>query len=383
MKLLIYTGKGGVGKTTCAAATALQLARQGIVTLVVSTDPAHSLGDCLQVPLDKEPSLVTPGLWGMEVDAREEMLTRFQRIRDVLVAQMKKRGINEMVAEEMVMFPGAEELFSLLKIVELKRTKKFEVIILDTAPTGNTMRFLNFPEFLSPVQRALRVDRTYSSIIRPFASFLGHKVPEDTFYTSAFALFDEIERARRKILGGETYFRFVLNPEKLAVLETQRAVSFLNVSGYTVDALLVNKILPDSLTDSFFETWKLTQRHHLNTVKECFYPLRIFEMPLYDREILGLEMLDAFGQELYNDVRPDHKLTDEPLFEVTSQGEEVHLNIQIPYGNRKDLKLLKNQHELKVHVGPYEQSLQLPAILQGLDIKRASYEGNRLSITFS
>ncbi len=382
-KILIFTGKGGVGKTTCAASTALHLSEQGVSTLIISTDPAHSLGDCLQQKLNPSPIQIVPNLWAMELDSLREMHRRIDSIREVLVNQMQKRGLSEIVSEEMVAFPGAEELFSLLKIIELKKTGRYDVIILDTAPTGNTMRFLNFPEFLSPLRRALKVDRYYSRAIRPFATLLKQPIPKDEFYSSIFSLFEEIEKARSYVMHEKTYFRFVLNPEKLAVLETQRAVSFLNISGYTVDGIIVNKILPKTVTDSFFDSWKQIQKTYIKETKESFYPLKILEAPLYEKEIIGNEMLSMFSKQLYNGQNPLSRLTKTNMFVIERKGSSVLLTIRVPYKERDDFKLYKQGQELIVDVPPYEQKIQLPVYMSSLEVKKAQYVKNSLIISFS
>ncbi|MGH3624321.1 MAG: ArsA family ATPase, partial [Sciscionella sp.] len=270
---LIFTGKGGVGKTTVAAATAIHLADRGVRTLVISTDPAHSLGDCLRIPLGSRPREVAENLAAMELDTREEMALRFGDVREVLMKQMSRQGVTTALAEEIVNFPGADELFGLLKLAEVKASGEFDAVVVDTAPTGNTLRFLHFPEFLSPVRRALAIDRAYTKTVRPLLTVLGREVPKDDFFASIFALFDNIERARQEFLRGDTYFRFVLVPEKLAVVETQRAVSFLNVSGYTVDAVIANKVLPPDVSEPLFKKWQELQETYLSQTRQTFHPL--------------------------------------------------------------------------------------------------------------
>jgi arsenite-transporting ATPase len=380
---LIITGKGGVGKTTCAAATAIHLAGSGVPVLVVSTDPAHSLGSCLQRSLGPTPVSLLPNLWGMELDALAEMRTRFDGIRRVLIKQMQRQGLDETLAEEMSAFPGAEELFSLIKLAELKRSGRFEAIVMDTAPTGNTLRFLHFPEFLSPVRRALGLERAFNRAVRPLAALLGQSTVDDEFYVAVSSLFDQIEGARKDLLAsGRTYFRLVLNPEKLAVVETQRAVSFLNISGFIVDALFVNKILPDSITDPFFTAWKQTQKQYLREARQGFHPLTILEVPLYEREVLGVDMLRVLGHRLYGDRDPLQRMTVEDLFTIRRSGQELVLSVQVPSQEPGEFRLYKEGPELIMSLGTYERKLQLPAIVSTLDVRRARRVDNVLSITF-
>ncbi len=381
-RIIIYTGKGGVGKTTCSAATAIRVADSGRRTLIVSTDPAHSLGDCLQMQLGSAPTPITAGLWGVEIDALAEMRSRFGVIREGLIKQMKERGVEEALAEEMVAFPGSLELFSILRVAELKASGEFDVVIVDTAPTGNTMRFLHFPEFLAPVRRAMKVDQAYSRLIRPLASFLKNHVPDDAFYTSTYALFDQIEAARRLVFTDDTFFRFVLNPDKLSLVEAQRAVSSLNVSGYVVDAIIINKILPDQVQDAFFHSWKKSQRTHVAEARTSFFPLRVFEVPLRDQEVLGETMLRDLAAELYEDQDPLARLTNEDMFRINANHQGVVMDIMVPYPNKSEFKLFREGQELDIEIGSYRHRVQLPALLWHMDVAQAKYEGNQLSVEF-
>ncbi|HEX2085723.1 MAG TPA: ArsA family ATPase [Solirubrobacteraceae bacterium] len=379
---LIFTGKGGVGKTTVAASTAVHLADRGLRTLVISTDPAHSLGDCLQVGLDSTPLEIAPDLHAMELDTREEMATRFASVRDVLVKQMAKHGVESAVAEELVNFPGGDELFGLLKLAEVKASNEFDAIVVDTAPTGNTLRFLHFPEFLAPVRRALRIDQAYTRTIRPFASIFGRELPRDDFFESVFALFDAIESARLEFLSGRTYFRFVLAPEKLAVVETQRAVSFLNVSGYTVDALVVNKIIPPGVHDPLFRTWQQLHAEYLAETQRTFYPLRVFEVPLFGSEVLGLSMLRRVADVLYADVDPLARLTEHQLFGLERDERGFVMRVQLPALEASDVQLFKDGDQITIELGGYERRLHCPELLVSRDVVAAEREGNVLAIRF-
>jgi arsenite/tail-anchored protein-transporting ATPase len=371
---LIFTGKGGVGKTTVAAATAVRLADEGLRTLVISTDPAHSLGDCLQVALGPEP---------LKVDIREEMAARFASVRDVLVGQMSKHGVASAVAEELVNFPGGDELFGLLKLAEVKASNEFEAIVVDTAPTGNTLRFLHFPEFLAPVRRALRIDRAYTRTIRPFATLLGREVPKDDFFQTVFTLFDAIESARREFLSGDTFFRFVLVPEKLAVLETQRAVSFLNVSGYTVDALIANKVIPAEVKEPLFRNWQQLQTDYLAETHRTFYPLRILEVPLYAAEVLGLSMLREVAAVLYESTDPLARLTEEQLFGLHRDETGFVMRVQIPALEGSEVELFKEGDLITIELAGYERRLHCPELLVSRDVVSAEREGNVLAIRFT
>lgn len=380
---LIFTGKGGVGKTTVAAATAVRLADQGVHTLVISTDPAHSLGDCLQIRLRSEPTTIAPHLVAMELDTRQEMARRFSDVRDVLVRQMSRQGVHSAVTEELVNFPGGDELFGLLRLAEVKASGEYDAIVMDTAPTGNTLRFLHFPEFLAPVRRALAIDRAYSRTVRPLLSMLGKEVPKDDFFTSIFGLFEAIEQARVEFLGGRTYFRLVLVPEKLAVVETQRAVSFLNVSGYIVDSVIANKVLPADVTEPLFRNWLELQQQYLAETRQTFFPIPVAQLPLYGSEVLGLPMLRKLADALYENVDPLGRLTDTDLFGLESDGPDTFvMRVQIPLIDETDVQLYKEGDQVTVVMDTYERRLCLPEVLVTRPILGAQQQGNVLAIRF-
>jgi arsenite/tail-anchored protein-transporting ATPase len=380
---LIFTGKGGVGKTTVAAATALSLADHGVRTLVISTDPAHSLGDCMGIPLASMPRKVTENLDGVELDTRDEMARRFGKVRDVLMRQMARKGMSSALAEELVNFPGADELFGLLKLAELKTGGEYEAVVVDTAPTGNTLRFLYFPEFLAPVRRALSVDRAYTRTVRPIFNVLGRELPSDDFFTSVFSLFEDIERARQEFLCGSTYFRFVLVPEKLAVLETQRAVSFLNVAGNTVDAIIANKVYPSDLSEPLFAHWQEIQVGYLRQTRDSFYPLTVLEVPMYGEEVIGLQMLRSLGARLYQDINPLARMTTVDLFALSQESVDVAvMRVQLPLLGDGGVELYKDGSVLTVHMDGHRRELQCPEQLASCQILGAHREGNVLAVRF-
>ncbi|MGC7102115.1 ArsA family ATPase [Amycolatopsis lurida] len=379
---LIFTGKGGVGKTTVAAATAVKLADQGQRTLIISTDPAHSLGDCLQAPLGPDPAEISPRLDAMELDTRKEMLRRFASIREVLMKQMAKQGVTNAIGEELVNFPGSDELFGLLKLADLKKSGRYDAIVMDTAPTGNTLRFLHFPEFLAPVRRALSIDRTYTRTMRPLLTLLGRDVPKDDFFTSTFSLLKTIEDARTEFLGEDTYFRLVLVPEKLAVVETQRAVSFLNVSGYTVDSVIANKVLPADMTEPLFRNWVGLHQAYLAETRRSFYPLRISELPLYDSEVLGLPLLRKVADALYEEIDPLRRMTDDDLFRLDTEDGGVVMRVQLPVPEGASLDLYKEGNLLTIELDGYERRLHCPEMLADQEVLGAQMAGNVLSIRF-
>lgn len=382
MSVLIFTGKGGVGKTTCAAATALQIAQLGRRVLVVSSDAAHSLGDCLEARLSGEPIRLTENLYAMEVDARAEMQRRFGEVRDTMLANMESAGLESPLAAEMIEFPGAEELFAMLRIAEVREARSFDVVVLDCAPTGNTLRFLNFSEFLSPVQRALRLERAYNKLTAPLSRLRGRAAIKDTYYETIFRTFAEIEHARRWFLDADTRFRIVLNPERLAIVESQRLVSFLNVANFFVDCLIVNRILSSEVNDPFFAVWKTTHQRYLAEIHSQFHPIRILESCLRGREVTGLDELTTFAQALYGAEDPCGTLTAERPFELENHGSRFLMRIRIPQLDRGELALDSMPDGLHVRIGPWERRVALPSAVAGSTVLSARYDERYLTLEF-
>jgi arsenite-transporting ATPase len=379
---LVFTGKGGVGKTTSAAATAIAIAAARKRVLIASSDPAHSLGDCLDVRLSAEPSLVSDSLYAMEIDARHEMRTRFGEVRDTMMVNMQESGLDPTLAAEMIEFPGAEELFAMLRVSEIRGDRSFDCVVLDTAPTGNTLRFLNFPEFLSPIQRALRLERAYNRLTAPFARLAGRHATADSYYDTIFRTFGDIERARQGFLDDDTRFRIVLNPERLAIVEAQRAVSFLNVAGFFIDAMIVNRILSQSVSDPFFAQWKQLHRQYVSDIYAQFHPITVLEAPLRDREVVGLEHLTSFAAQLYGEREADAVLSEDRPFKVEKVNGRFQLRIRIPSLDRSELALDSTAEGLHVRIGPYERKIPLPSALAGADVTGARYDERYLTIDF-
>jgi arsenite/tail-anchored protein-transporting ATPase len=382
MIILFFTGKGGVGKTTTAAATALAIAERGRRVLVVSSDAAHSLGDCLQVPLNGQPRQLAENLFAMEVDARAEMQQRFGEVRENMLKNMQQAGLEPTLAAEMIEFPGAEELFAMLRVAEIREARSFDAVVLDCAPTGNTLRFLNFSEFLSPIQRALRLERTVNRLTAPLSRLTGRTGVKDSYYATIFNTFTQIEQARLQFLTEETRFRVVLNPERLAILESQRAVSFLNVAGFFVDALVVNRILASEVQDPFFAEWKRKHQGYVVEIRDHFHPIRILEAPLRSREISGLEDLGELAKLIYGDLDPALPLTSERPFEIEVQGKRSWLRVRIPRLDRGELALDQSSDGLRVRIGPWERRIALPSAVTNHEVASAKYDETFLTIEF-
>ena len=299
-RTILYTGKGGVGKTSVAAATALAIARSGLRTVVLSTDPAHSLSDSLEAELGSEPTPCGDLLWGQEVQAQDEMERNWDAVQDWLGELLAERGVDPISADELTVPPGMDELFSLLQIKEHHASGQYDAIIVDCAPTGETLRLLSFPDVASWwLEKVFPWEKRVMSAARPIAkTFLDVSLPSD-------AVYDDVERlvgnlvAMNEILRdrASTSIRLVMNPDRMVVKEAMRTFTYLNLYGYLTDAVVVNRVFPDM--NGFFASWREHQSEQMELVRSAFAPVPILTAPFFEQEVMGAEMLDRLGGEVF------------------------------------------------------------------------------------
>ncbi|MBI4362893.1 MAG: ArsA family ATPase [Euryarchaeota archaeon] len=388
MRIILFTGKGGVGKTSCSASTALRCAEMGHRTLVMSTDPAHSLADSLDTTLASEPREVRPGLYAMEVDPKAQIEKdigySMQFITEWMVSQ---GGINDILAQEMMAGEGLIGAASLGLIQEFHRKGEFDVLVLDTAPTGQTLQLLSMPDVMGIyAKKFLRRGRVLAKVGRPTVGlFTSAPIPEDEF-------FDEMERANerlqatRRLLSDPktTTIRLVVNLEKMVIKETERAFTYLNLFNYPVESIVVNRALPPEVQDPYFRQWKETQQGYLEEVKSAFYPLPIRQVPMFNREVVGLDALSRMARAVYGEDDPSRVFYEGKPFEVTSRDGHHLLSLHIPFVQKKDLELLTAGDELVIRAGPYQRLFPLPYALLGLPLDGAEFkeEEKRLYVRF-
>lgn len=385
MRIILYTGKGGVGKTTVSAATALMAAERGYRTLVISTDPAHSLADAFDRPLGSEPTPITDHLWGQEINVLEEIRTHWGEVKDYLTVLFATRGVDEVIAEEMAVFPGLEELCSLLQIRLQGEAGRFDCLIVDCAPTGETMRLLSFPdvarwymEKLFPWER--RIVTAMGPIVQPFVPV---PLPKDNVYAAIEALFSRIDGMKEVLCDPKrSSIRLVLNPEKMVVKEAQRALTYLNLYGYVTDAVVCNRVFPRQLQHGYFAEWRHIQDRYREMIQQGFSPIPIWEIPLFDREVVGLTMLERMGRSLFADRDPLHVWMPGPVQTVRKKGGCYYLRLRLPFLQKEELSLLKRGDELVVSVGNFRRDLVLPRALADLTVKRARLEEGYLVVRF-
>ncbi len=385
MRVILYTGKGGVGKTTIAAATAVLCAERGLRTLVMSTDAAHSLGDSLDRELGPEPVQVEENLFAQEINALHEMEGNWERIHQYLAALFNSQGVNDIIAEELATPPGMEEVASLMWIRRHVAAKSFDVLIVDCAPTGETLQLLAFPDVarwylnrIFPIQR--RVMKMTRPVVQPF---IGIPLPADEIYGSIHSLLLDLDSMKEILTDPKTTtVRIVLNLEKMVIKEAQRAFTYLNLYDYLVDAVLVNRVLPGDAGGQYFSDWRKAQVRYAAQVQETFSPLPILESRLFDHEIVGVAQLSELARSLYQDAVPEAIMYHTKPQSLRKEGDEYVLSLQLPFVSRDQVELAQNQEELYVSVGPYKREIALPRVLRGKVTRSARLEGGELAIRF-
>jgi arsenite/tail-anchored protein-transporting ATPase len=393
MRILLYTGKGGVGKTSVSAATAVRCAELGYRTVVLSTDPAHSLGDSFDRRIGSELTLLAPNLWGQEIDLLHQMDKYWGRVQDYLNVLFAWRGMDALVAEETSVLPGMEELASLMQITHLAESGNYDVIVIDAAPTGATLQLLSFPEMARwYIEKIFPFQRKTVQLARPFMKRFGDvPLPDDDVFDSIEELIDVLERTSKLLSNSATSsMRLVLNPEKMVVKEAQRAYTYLNLYGYSVDAVVCNRVFPQHLEDAYFSQWKRSQRENIEFVGEAFYPLPILQVPFFDQELVGDAMLRRtaemlFGVEAVRQGAGDptqafYRGEPQKIFE--RDGHYI-LSIPLPMVEREKVDLHRSVvDELIIRIGNWKRNISLPIGLARLEIAGAKYEDDRLNILF-
>jgi len=386
MRIILFTGKGGVGKTTLSAATSLLSAQKGYRTLVISTDAAHSLSDSFEVQLGNTPKKIASNLYGREVNALEEIEKKWGEIKTYLAEFFTSQGIDSIEAEELSVFPGMEELFSLMEIRNYRKTQEYEVIIVDCAPTGDTLRLLSAPEITHwYLKHIFPIQRTAAKAVRPVASrILPFPFPEDNIFEALKKLTLQLAEMKEILEDSQkTSIRLIINPEKMVIKEAQRAYTFFNLFGFSVDLIIVNRVLPQEIEDPYFAQWKAIQEDYLNLIEECFSPLPLFSLQLFSQEIVGISLLEKIGREVYKDKDPTQLFFSQKPVNIEKQNSRFILSLSLPFVEKKNLDLTQKGEELVVRAGNFKRNILLPRILLNYSIKGAKFEGERLRITFA
>lgn len=385
MRIIIYTGKGGVGKTSIAAATAVKMARQGKRTLILSTDAAHSLADSLAVPIGPDPVQISDNLWGQEVNAIRETERNWGTVQGWITKLLDKAQLKDVTTEEMLVFPGMEELFSLLKIKEHAESGHYDVLVVDCAPTGETLRLLSYPNVLNWwLEKIFPTERKLIKIVRPVAKIVKDiDLPSDDVLDSIERLARGLEEMQRLVLDPEiTSVRIVLNPEKMVLAEAKRSFTYLNLFGFNTDAIIVNRVLPDEAGKGFFAHWRDIQKKYEEEIVLNFQPLPILKAPMMQKEVIGLPILEELADIVYGEQVPSAMLYRGRTETIREEDGDMLLELSIPFVEKADLDLTQTGDELTVDAGAYKRKVILPRTLMGREVIGARYAKDRLIIRF-
>jgi arsenite/tail-anchored protein-transporting ATPase len=385
MRIVLVTGKGGVGKTTVAAATALASADSGKRTLVTSTDPAHSLADALTVDLGSEPTRIVDMLDGQQIDTQQQLDRYWGSIRKQLIEVLDWGGAAGIEAEEFLVFPGMDELFALLEVNRHARSGDYDVLVVDCAPTAETLRLLSLPEVLSwYFEKVLPTERRLMKAARPLLNRLTNlPIPEDEVFTAAQSVFTNVEGVKELMAQPEiTSARLVVNPEKMVIDEARRTYSYLGLFGYGVDGVVVNRVLPDLVQDPYFQRWRSIQKGHLDSIDDAFAEVPRLRLRLFDDEMVGLDRLRVMASELYGerDAIADFDATSP--FRVVESEKEVTMELDVPFFDKSEFDVFRHGHELYVQLGSFRRSFLLPDALQRRDVIRARLDEGTLRVSF-
>lgn len=386
MRIVLVTGKGGVGKTTVAAATALATADMGYRTMITSTDPAHSLADALEVKLGSEPTKVVDKLDGQQIDTQRQLDKYWGSIRRQLMDVLDWGGAGGIESEEFLIFPGMDEMFALLEVNHHARSGQYDVLVVDCAPTAETLRLLSLPEVLSwYFDRVLPTERKIMRAARPILSRLTDMpLPQDEVFSAAQSIFQSIEGVKELMANPEvTSARLVVNPEKMVIDEARRTYSYLGLFGYGVDGVVVNRVLPDDVTDPYFDRWRAIQKGHLEVVDEAFADLPRLRLRLFDDEMVGVDRLRRMSGELYGESDPIADFEAISPFRIVERDGGVTMELDVPFVEKADLDVFRKGHELYIQLGPYRRSFILPDALHRREVTRARLDGGTLSVAFS
>jgi arsenite-transporting ATPase len=382
--VLLFTGKGGVGKTTAAAGSAIRAGRDGRRTLVVSTDAAHSLADAFDTPIGAEPTEVDANVWVQQVDTQRRFERSWAEVQGYLLSVLDASGVDPIAAEELTVLPGAEEVLALLEVRDQVATGDWDLVIVDCAPTAETLRLLALPEALTwYMERVFPVERRVIKTLRPvLARAAGVPMPHDTVFDAVERLHRDLGEVRDLLTGPDASVRLVLTPESVVVAEARRAFTTLSLYGYRVDGVVANRIFPDGDGDPWRQQWVDAQGEVLADVERSFAPLPVWRSAYRAHEPIGIAELTAFGSELYGADDPFAPVTGEGPLRVERKGDDVRMSLALPFADRPDVDLARHGRDLVVTVGSYRRVIALPTAMQRCRVEGARLDSGWLRIRF-
>ena len=391
MRIILFAGKGGVGKTSIAAATGIITAGQGLNTLVMSLDPAHSLSDAFDLDtslMDKNkgrPAEVAERLWIQELDIHEELASNWGEVHRYISTLLNTAGIEDILAEELAVLPGMEEVSALLHINRYVREKTYDLIILDCAPTAESLRFVSLPTTLNwYMKKVFKLERRIMSYVRPVASRLVDvPLPKDEYFAAIARLFERLKGADRILADMDTTsVRLVTNPEKMVLRETQRAFMFFRLHQLAIDAVIINRVLPEDAELSYLQGWQESQKRYLDMAESFFHPVPILKAPLARGEVLGLERLAELGRSIYDGLDPAAVFYKRQPCQFLRENGLHRVKIHMPFVVNAELDLIKVGDELIIKAGNFKKSLILPRSFASLEPIGAKLEGDCLIVDF-
>ena len=390
MRILLFSGKGGVGKTSLAAATGIRLAQQGYRTLVMSVDPAHSLGDAFDIGSDlftrrtADPLPLRDKLDIQEINIQKEIKRHWSEISTYIVSVLRTSGISGVEADELAILPGMEELSAMMYVNNYVRNKRYDVIVLDCAPTAESLRFVSMPTTLGwYMKHVFPLQRSVLKAVRPLANRLSPvELPSDRYFGNVLDLFSRIEGIDELLEDPKiSSVRLVTNPEKMVLRETQRAFVYFSLHGLTVDRIFVNRVLPTDIQDPFFAAWRKSQASTLEEIEAYFAPVKVSKVPLFPHEVLGMERLETLAGILYpGGEDPAAVGRDERPYTFEKAGDQSRVVLNLPFTLKGEVGLFKKGDELVVQIGTLRRHIGLPTSMAGLAPSKATLEGNVLTI---
>jgi arsenite-transporting ATPase len=390
MRILLFSGKGGVGKTSLAAATGLQLSRLGYRTLVMSVDPAHSLADSFDFetglfqdktgdpyPIDERHAI-------HEVNIQKEIKRHWREISSYVISVLRTTGISDVEAEELAILPGMEELSAMMYVNQFRREQRYDVIVLDCAPTAESMRFVSMPTTLEwYMKHIFPFQRGILKAVRPIANRVSPvELPPDNYFANIQALFGKLDGIGELLEDPRvTSVRLVTNPERMVLRETQRAFVYFSLHGLAVDGVIVNRVLPREVTDAYFQEWQTSQARILEEIDVYFAPVPAKRVPLFTHEVLGRERLEELARALYADREDPAAVTrTEAPYTFTKRDGHYEVQLQLPFAVKGEVGLFKKGDELVVEIGTLRRHIGLPTSMAALSPSRAKLENRILTV---
>ena len=390
MRILLFSGKGGVGKTSLAAATGVKLAELNHRTLVMSIDPAHSLADAFDLGTElfhaqtSDPLPINDRLSIQELNIQKEIKRHWQEISSYVSSVLRTTGIGSVEAEELAILPGMEELSAMMYINQYRREQRYDVIVLDAAPTAESMRFISMPTALDwYMKHIFPFERNVLKAVRPIANRVApFELPPDTYFGNILDLFKRLEGVDAIMEDPLiTSVRLVTNPEKMVLRETQRAFVYFSLHGLTVDAVVVNRLLPAEVMDAWFNEWHTSQDTILHEIEEYFAPVPVKKVPLFEHEILGKQRLEDLARVLYaEDEDPSAVTRTEKAYTFGKQNGQYEIRVLLPFATKDEIELFKKGDELVVQIGTFRRHIGLPRSMAALTPSRARLESKVLTV---